>query len=231
MNQFTNAWAFFFKNWKVLLPVSTPLFFFIFLAIFYLSPQLTPLLMAGQYDLINEFLENNQANISIIDVCFDLVFLAFIGALNIQFYNLTINKKPLKIFNIYSKSFSKILWLFVASFLSSLLIGIGFLLLVFPGVYLFARFSLFPIFIVIEDQGPISALKLSWENTDEYGGQLFFQTLVFFIAMLLVMILSSVLFSFMDILAITIMIFLEMFIFCIVLCYLYFSLYKSIKNL
>ena len=103
--------------------------------------------------------------------------------------------------------------------------------MVFPGVYLFARFSLFPIFIVIEDQGPISALKLSWENTDEYGGQLFFQTLVFFIAMLLVMILSSVLFSFMDILAITIMIFLEMFIFCIVLCYLYFSLYKSIKNL
>ena len=42
--------------------------------------------MAGQYDLINEFLENNRTNISIIDVCFDLNFVAFIGALNIIFY-------------------------------------------------------------------------------------------------------------------------------------------------
>lgn len=235
MNQFLNAWYFFFKNWKDLLPAAMPLFILSLMTMYYVGPLVTPYLNANQFDQLQDFLEDNFFYLTIVDLIYDIAFIAFIAAINAQFYILTTNKQPLKTSDLFSKSLSKIIWLFLASFLSSLIISIGFfffkILFLIPGIYLFVRFSLFPVFIIIEDQGPVSSLMLSWKMTDQYGGQLFSQTILFFMIMLLVFILSSVIFSIFG-QAITIaIIFIEFYVFCIVLSYLYFSLYKSVKNI
>ena len=231
MNQFLNAWSFFLKNWKDLLPIAMPLFILSLITMYYVGPLVTPYLNANQFDQLQDFLEDNNLYLTVLDLIYDIAFIAFVAAINAQFYILTINKQPLRTSDLFSKSLSKIIWLFIASFLSSLFIGIGFIFFILPGIYLFVRFSLFPVFIIIEDQGPVSSLMLSWEMTDQYGGQLFSQTILFFMIMLLVFILSSIIFSIFG-QAITIaIIFIEFYVFCIVLSYLYFSLYKSVKNL
>jgi len=235
MNQFLNAWYFFFKNWKDLLPIAMPLFILSLMTMYYVGPLVTPYLNANQFDQLQDFLEDNFFYLTIVDLIYDIAFIAFIAAINAQFYILTTNKQPLKTFDLFSKSLSKIILLFLASFLSSLIISIGFfffkILFLIPGIYLFVRFSLFPVFIIIEDRGPVSSLMLSWKMTYQYGGQLFSQTILFFMIMLLVFILSSFIFSIFG-QAITIaIIFIEFYVFCIVLSYLYFSLYKSVKNI
>lgn len=58
---------------------------------------------------------------------------------------------------------------FLSYLLGSLLLGviltIGFILLIIPGIYLSIRFCMFPFAVVDEGLGPIEALKRSWELT------------------------------------------------------------------
>lgn len=54
----------------------------------------------------------------------------------------------------------------VALSISSVLIGLGTMLFVIPGVLLFMRFQLTAFYIVDRNYGPIRALKQSWEDTD-----------------------------------------------------------------
>jgi hypothetical protein len=59
----------------------------------------------------------------------------------------------------------RVLTLIGASFLSTFLIGLGFLLLVVPGLYMAARLFAVPLVIVLEQKGPIEALTRSGELT------------------------------------------------------------------
>lgn len=52
-----------------------------------------------------------------------------------------------------------------AAFLYALMVGVGFLLLIIPGVYLLIRFFYFEIFIVDKQLGSINSLKNSWRLT------------------------------------------------------------------
>ena len=61
----------------------------------------------------------------------------------------------------------------------SLAYGIGFLLLVLPGFFLYARLGLFPLYIMFEDKKALDALGESWEATDKVGTKLFVLTSVF----------------------------------------------------
>ena len=61
----------------------------------------------------------------------------------------------------------------------SLAYGIGFLLLVLPGFFLYARLGLFPLYIMFEDKKALDALGESWQATDEVGTKLFVLTSVF----------------------------------------------------
>jgi len=61
----------------------------------------------------------------------------------------------------------------------SLAYGIGFLLLVLPGFFLYARLGLFPLYIMFEDKKALDALGESWQATDEVGAKLFVLTSVF----------------------------------------------------
>tara|TARA_B100000767_G_scaffold94047_1_gene90434 strand:- start:674 stop:1285 length:612 start_codon:yes stop_codon:yes gene_type:complete len=69
--------------------------------------------------------------------------------------------------------------LLLGNLIHSLAYGIGFLLLVLPGFFLYARLGLFPLFIMFEEKRALDALGDSWQATDEFGTKLFLLTTVF----------------------------------------------------
>ena len=69
--------------------------------------------------------------------------------------------------------------LLLGNLMHSLAYGIGFLLLVLPGFFLYARLGLFPLYIMFEDKKALDALGESWQATDEVGTKLFVLTSIF----------------------------------------------------
>jgi len=69
--------------------------------------------------------------------------------------------------------------LLLGNLMHSLAYGIGFLLLVLPGFFLYARLGLFPLYVMFEDKKALDALGESWQATDEVGTKLFVLTSVF----------------------------------------------------
>ena len=74
------------------------------------------------------------------------------------------------------KKFFPLLW---ANILHSIAYGLGFLLLILPGFYLYGRLGLFPLFIMFEEKGPMDSLGESWSLTEEFATKLFFLTTIF----------------------------------------------------
>ena len=63
-------------------------------------------------------------------------------------------------------------------FLVSLAVGIGFVLLIVPGVILALGFSLAYCYVVDTNMGPVDAMRASWEATKGQRGQLFVLSLL-----------------------------------------------------
>ena len=61
----------------------------------------------------------------------------------------------------------------VASFLFAIMFFIGFMLLIVPGCYIWAKYGLFPFFIVDKKAGPIEALKAAGQATEGVCATLF----------------------------------------------------------
>ena len=101
-----------------------------------------------------------------------MMVLVFIASLAVQFKNISKSINPQSFFGISRIIYAKIPYLFIASFLTGIVVQIGFLFLIFPGIYLFARLSLYPIYISLENKGPIESIKCSWNATDEFGTKL-----------------------------------------------------------
>lgn len=74
------------------------------------------------------------------------------------------------------KKFFPLLW---ANILHSCAYGLGFLMLILPGFYLFGRLGLFPLFIMFENKGVMNSLGESWNITEEVATKLFALTGVF----------------------------------------------------
>jgi hypothetical protein len=74
------------------------------------------------------------------------------------------------------KKFFPLLW---ANILHSFAYGLGFLMLVLPGFYLYGRLGLFPIFIMFEDKGVMDSFGESWNLTEAAANKLFFLTAIF----------------------------------------------------
>jgi uncharacterized membrane protein len=72
---------------------------------------------------------------------------------------ITSHKKP-RLNQLYANGHHFISWI-VACFLISLIVTVGFILFIFPGFYLLARFSLFPFFILDKNMGPLEAMGAS----------------------------------------------------------------------
>lgn len=88
----------------------------------------------------------------IINLGFINISLDFVDGKKANFWHL---------FNQYKKVFSYL----VALIIYIIVVAVGFIFFVVPGLYLAVRLSLFPYFIVDKDVGPIHALKLSSDAT------------------------------------------------------------------
>jgi hypothetical protein len=74
------------------------------------------------------------------------------------------------------KKFFPLLW---ANVLHSIAYGLGFLMLILPGFYLYGRLGLFPLFIMFEDKGVMDSFGESWNLTEEVATKLFALTTIF----------------------------------------------------
>jgi len=100
------------------------------------------------------------------------------GGTMIAFQSLASNNEVLP-YQALLAGIKKFFPLLLGNLMHSLAYGIGFLLLVLPGFFLYARLGLFPLYIMFEDKKALDALGESWQATDEVGTKLFVLTSVF----------------------------------------------------
>ena len=222
MNQFKDAWQFTFNNWKYFLVLALPLIA-IESTVGYL---LIPLGDMTQPEDFMDFFQSNSLVIGLVSITGILLQMAFIGGLYLSYMAID-NKKEINPINALQAGLAKFLPLFGTFIIVTIVSAFGYLLLILPGIYLTARFALFPFYIMLEDQKVFQSISSSWENTDEHGSKLFIFTLVFVgLTLTIALILSSVI---PQGLTQTVMLALSEYILVIPLGYIYFTLYKSLK--
>ena len=222
MNQFKNAWAYAFVNWKYFLVLGLPV-----IAIEFMVAYLfTSLLEKNQYELIS-FFESNSLIIGLVLITGLIVQVSFIGGLYVSYMSIELNISINPI-NALAAGLSKFLPLLGASLLLNLIISIGYLLIIIPGIYLSARFSLFAAQIMFENNKVGESISKSWQKTDQYSTRLFMLTLGF----LSLKFVSSLVFATLipdGIIQLFILSVVD-YMFIIPLGYIYFTLYKSLKR-
>lgn len=133
-----------------------------------------------------------------------LIVFPFISSFILKFSLGIVGKENVKLFSREIKtllpSFKVYLNFLVALIIYSIIVGLGFVLLVIPGLYLLGR--LFPVFYLIVDKkmGAIKAIKKSWQITKKMGWSLlgkqiqviFFSAIPMFIVWVLIIVLTFV---------------------------------------
>lgn len=76
-----------------------------------------------------------------------------------------VHQKVAKIQDLWSHNRIRFLWWIVARVISGVLIVLGCILLLIPGIYVAARLYLFEYFVVDQDMSAIEAISASWEVT------------------------------------------------------------------
>lgn len=61
---------------------------------------------------------------------------------------------------------TRLVYLFVALLVTAVLVGIGLVFLVLPGIYLALRFTLHPAAVMVDGHGPLAALSESWNRSE-----------------------------------------------------------------
>ena len=222
MNQFKNAWTYAFVNWKYFLVLGLP----VIAVEFMVAYLFTSLVEKNQYELIS-FFETNSLIIGLVGITGLIVQVSFIGALYVSYMSIELNI-PINPINALAAGLSKFLPLLGASLLLNLIISIGYVLLIIPGVYLSARFSLFAAQIMFENNKVGESISKSWQKTDQYSTRLFMLTLGF----LSLKFVSSFVFATLipdGIIQLFILSVVD-YMFIIPLGYIYFTLYKSLKR-
>ena len=222
MNQFKNAWNFYFNNWQYFAVLAAPVFAVEIATAYFLLPlgDISP-------ENIAEYFGSNVLSIGILSAVGTVLSVGFLGSLYLAFNSKSFASE-LEPMSALLAGVQKFFPLFGAYFLSIFAVFFGLLLLILPGIYIGARLALFPAFIMLEGKGVIDSLKLSWEKTDEHGGILFGLTLLF---VLLTVIPSSIFSSLLD-QGIVQLLILGIFEYVIIVpwVYVYYSLYQSQKS-
>ena len=222
MNQFNNAWNFYFNNWQYFAVLAAPVFAVEIATAYFLLPlgDISP-------ENIAEYFGSNVLSIGILSAVGTVLSVGFLGSLYLAF-NSKSSASELEPMSALLAGVQKFFPLFGAYFLSIFAVFFGLLLLILPGIYIGARLALFPAFIMLEGKGVIDSLKLSWEKTDEHGGILFGLTLLF---VLITAITSSIFSSLLD-QGIVQLLILGIFEYVIIVpwVYVYYSLYQSQKS-
>ena len=89
-------------------------------------------------------------------------------------------------FSAYMSHPSKIVNYLIADLLFSLLLIVGLICFIIPGIYLYLRFQFFAQFIVDENAGIIESLKKSWNLTEGHELSLFLLILIIGVVLFLV---------------------------------------------
>ena len=146
MNQFKDAWTYTFINWKYFLVLGLPV-----MAIeFMLAYLIMPLGEITQPDDFISFFEANSLIIFLVGITGLVVQVSFIGGLYVSYMSIDTNVS-INPMNALAAGLSKFLPLLGAYLLLTFVISIGLVLLIIPGVYLSARFSLFAAQIMFEN--------------------------------------------------------------------------------
>ena len=127
----------------------------LFIGIFIISLVISLLLMPAMQSLTGQII--GQLITTIISLVFGL------GYLKNLFQTLDWDEPQ---FSAYGQQAGKILTYFLASIICGVLVALGTILLIIPGIYLYLRLQFFMCFIVEEDAGIIDSLKRSWVITD-----------------------------------------------------------------
>ena len=222
MDQFKNSWEFLFSNWKFFLTLALPLITVQTLTGYLIMPLAE---MTQPEDFLG-FFESNSGVIALVGIIGLIIQISFMGGIWMGYMSIDANKTISPIAALQA-GLSKFFPLFGAYIVVTIASALGYLMLILPGIYLSARFSLFVAHIMFEDNKVFQSIGASWEKTDEFGSRLFMFTLVFFILILI----SSLILQSIIPTGITQSFILSIseVIFMIPLGYIYFTLYKSIK--
>lgn len=163
------------KNWKVLLGA-----FAVILGI----------------NLVGSFLQVwlSDNNMGIVSSLLSLVLYVVQIALSVGLIRIAlgvVDGKGVKIELLWNSisDFKLLAFYFITSLVVSLVVGIGFVLLVIPGIFLLVKLAFSMYFVVDKGQGPIEAIKSSWDMTK---GR-FVNFLVFFIVVGLLNVVAALL--------------------------------------
>tara|TARA_Y100000996_G_C22518371_1_gene641382 strand:- start:64 stop:738 length:675 start_codon:yes stop_codon:yes gene_type:complete len=174
MNQFKNAWEFAFANWKYFLALGLPIIAIESLVGFLVIPLGD---ITQPTDFI-EFFESNALIIGLISITGLILQISLIGGLWVSYMAID-SKQDINPINALQAGLAKFFPIFGAYIIVALASAFGFLLLILPGIYLTARFSLYAAHIMFEDSKVFESISSSWEKTDEHGSRLFIFTLIF----------------------------------------------------
>ena len=223
MNQFKSSWEFAFSNWRYFLALGLPLIAIESLTAFLIMPLGE---MTQPEDFV-DFFESNALIVALIGIIGLVLQISLIGGLWVSYMAID-SKQDINPINALQAGLSKFFPIFGAYIVVVIASAFGFLLLILPGIYLTARFSLYAAHIMFEDCKVFESIGASWEKTDEHGSRLFMFTLVFALLIFVsVLIISSIVPAGYAQNAINAFIEYAM---TIPLGYIYFTLYKSIKS-
>ena len=173
------------------------------------------------------FFESNALIVALIGIIGLVLQISLIGGLWVSYMAID-SKQDINPINALQAGLSKFFPIFGAYIVVVIASAFGFLLLILPGIYLTARFSLYAAHIMFEDSKVFESIGASWEKTDEHGSRLFMFTLIFALLIFVsVLIVSSIVPAGYAQNAINAFIEYAM---TIPLGYIYFTLYKSIKS-
>tara|TARA_B100001057_G_scaffold92074_1_gene88316 strand:+ start:1088 stop:1762 length:675 start_codon:yes stop_codon:yes gene_type:complete len=223
MNQFKNSWEFAFANWKYFLALGLPIIAIESLVGF----LVVPLGDITQPEDFMEFFESNGIIIALVSITGLILQISLIGALWVSYMAID-SKQDISPISALQAGLGKFFPIFGAYIVVVIASAFGFLLLILPGIYLIARFSLYAAHIMFEDSKVFESITASWEKTDEHGSRLFMFTLIFalliFVSILVINSMVPVGYAQSAINA-----FIE-YAMTIPLGYIYFTLYKSLKS-
>ena len=223
MNQFKNSWEFAFSNWKYFLALGLPVIAAESLVAF----LILPLEEMTQPEDLFDYTKSNGLIIGLISITSLVLQIALIGGLWVSYMAID-SKQDISPISALQAGLTKFFPILGAYILIIIVSTFGFILLILPGIYLLARFSLFAAHIMFEDSKVFESISASWEKTDEHGSRLFVFTLVFGLLILIgVLIITTVVPDGYAQTAINVTIEYAM---TIPLGYIYFTLYKSFKN-
>ncbi|MCL4398510.1 MAG: hypothetical protein M1322_03405 [Candidatus Parvarchaeota archaeon] len=108
-----------------------------------------------------------------------LIFLAGTFISGMVFVRVSGKKKNVK--EVIVKALKRYPALLATTFLTSVIIALGFIAFVIPGIYLSLKLILSPVSSVIEDKSPVDAIKRSWNMTFGNWWYLFAMVLLFIV--------------------------------------------------